>query len=202
MVVPLLDSGSPAALGFAEESGIPFETAIIRNHFVGRTFIEPSQSIRDFGVKIKHNAVRGILGGKRVVLVDDSIVRGTTLLKISAMIRNAGAREVHVRISAPPTIGSCHYGIDMPTRSELIAHRLSVEEIRESIRADTLGYLSLEGLRNVARQLKHGHCDACFSDEYPVRVDSQQSLPQLSLFHSIQEQDQEESEVDGPVRDA
>jgi amidophosphoribosyltransferase len=199
MVVPLLDSGSPAAMGFAEESGIPFETAIIRNHFVGRTFIEPTQSIRDFGVKIKHNPVRGILDGKRVVLVDDSIVRGTTLLKISGMIRNAGAREVHVRISAPPTIGSCHYGIDMPTRDELIAYRLSVEEIRESIRADSLGYLSLEGLRKVSQQLKHGHCDACFSAEYPVPIDSQQSLPQLSLFSSVVEQDGEESDVDEEV---
>jgi amidophosphoribosyltransferase len=199
MVVPLLDSGSPAAMGFAEESGIPFETAIIRNHFVGRTFIEPTQSIRDFGVKIKHNPVRGILDGKRVVLVDDSIVRGTTLLKISGMIRNAGAREVHVRISAPPTIGSCHYGIDMPTRDELIAYRLSVEEIRESIRADSLGYLSLEGLRKVSQQLKHGHCDACFSAEYPVPIDSQQSLPQLSLFSSVVEQDAEESDVDEEV---
>ena len=202
MVVPLLDSGSPAAMGFAEGSGIPFETAIIRNHFVGRTFIEPAQSIRDFGVKIKHNPVRGILDGKRVVLVDDSIVRGTTLLKISGMIRNAGAREVHVRISAPPTIGSCHYGIDMPTRDELIAYRLSVEEIRESIKADSLGYLSLEGLRKVSQQLKHGQCDACFSAEYPVRIDSQQSLPQLSLFGSVVEQDGEETEVDGQVPDA
>jgi amidophosphoribosyltransferase len=202
MVVPLLDSGNSAALGFAEESGIPFETAIIRNHFVGRTFIEPTQSIRDFGVKIKHNPVAGILGGKRVVLVDDSIVRGTTLLKISGMIRGAGAREVHVRISAPPTIGSCHYGIDMPTRGELIAHRLSVEEIRESIKADSLGYLSLEGLRSVSQQLKHGHCDACFSDEYPVRVDSQQPVPQLSLFHSVSERDGQEADGEEPVEDA
>jgi amidophosphoribosyltransferase len=126
--------------------------------------------------------------------VDDSIVRGTTLLKISGMIRNAGAREVHVRISAPPTIGSCHYGIDMPTRSELIAHRLSVEEIRESIGADTLGYISLEGLRSVARQLKHGHCDACFSAEYPVRIDPQESVPQLSLFRSVDEPDGDETD--------
>jgi amidophosphoribosyltransferase len=191
MVVPLLDSGSAAALGFAEESEIPYETAIIRNHFVGRTFIEPTQSIRDFGVKIKHNAVRGILGGKRVVLVDDSIVRGTTLLKISSMIRDAGAREIHVRISAPPTIGSCQYGIDMPTRSELIAHRLSVEEIRRSIKADSLGYMSLDGLRRIAQQLKHGHCDACFSGEYPVSIDSEDSVPQLSLFRTIGEDDDE-----------
>jgi len=199
MVVPLLDSGSQAAMGFAEESGIPFETAIIRNHFVGRTFIEPTQSIRDFGVKIKHNPVRGILGGRRVVLVDDSIVRGTTMLKISGIIRSAGAREVHVRISAPPTIGPCHYGIDMPTRTELIAHRLSVEEIRQSIGADSLGYLSLEGLRKVSRQLKHGHCDACFSGEYPVQIDSQESMPQLSLFHSVREQDDEETDVEEQV---
>jgi len=196
MVVPLLDSGSAAALGFAEESGIPFETAIIRNHFVGRTFIEPEQSIRDFGVKIKHNPVRGILAGKRVVLVDDSIVRGTTMLKISSMMRAAGAREVHVRISAPPTISPCHYGIDMPTRSELIAHRLSVEEIRERIGADSLGYLSLEGLRTVARQLKHGYCDACFSTEYPVAIDSEEAMPQLSLFTSDDEQEGEAGEVD------
>jgi len=202
MVVPLLDSGSPAALGFAEESGIPYETAIIRNHFVGRTFIEPSQSIRDFGVKIKHNAVRGILGGRRVALVDDSIVRGTTLLKISSMIRNAGAREVHVRISAPPTIGSCHYGIDMPTRSELIAHRHSVEEIRESIGVTSLGYLSLEGLRRIAQQLKHGHCDSCFSDEYPVPIDPEQSVPQLSLFRPVGEEDGEEPEADRRVPEA
>jgi amidophosphoribosyltransferase len=202
MVVPLLDSGCPAALGFAEESGIPYETAIIRNHFIGRTFIEPVQRIRDFGVKIKHNAVRGILGGKRVVLVDDSIVRGTTLLKISSMIRTAGAREVHVRISAPPTIGSCHYGIDMPTRSELIAHRLSVEEIRERIQVDSLGYLSLEGLRRVSQQLKHGRCDACFSAEYPVTIDSEQFVPQLSLFRPVGEDDAEEPEVDGREPDA
>jgi amidophosphoribosyltransferase len=196
IVVPLLDSGSPAALGFAEESGIPYETAIIRNHFVGRTFIEPAQSIRDFGVKIKHNAVREILAGRRVVLVDDSIVRGTTLLKISSMIRAAGAREVHVRISAPPTIGSCHYGIDMPTCDELIAHRLSVEEIRESIGADSLGYISLEGLRRVSEQLKHGRCDACFSAEYPVPIDPEQFVPQLSLFHSTDPDDGEEPEVE------
>ncbi len=136
-----------------------------------------------------------------MALVDDSIVRGTTLLKISSMIRAAGAREVHVRISAPPTIGSCHYGIDMPTRSELIAHRLSVEEIRESIGADSLGYLSLEGLRRVSEQLKHGRCDACFSGEYPVPIDPEQSLPQLSLFRLASEPSAEEPEVDPQVPD-
>jgi amidophosphoribosyltransferase len=170
LVVPLLDSGSAAALGYAEESGIPYETAIIRNHFVGRTFIEPAQSIRNFGVKIKHNPIRGVLEGKRVVLVDDSIVRGTSMLKISNMMRGSGAREVHVRISAPPTIRPCHYGIDMPTREELIAANHSLDEIRRAIGADTLGYLGLESLRRTAAQLKHGHCDACFSDDYPVPV--------------------------------
>ena len=137
-----------------------------------------------------------------MTLVDDSIVRGTTLLKISSMIRNAGAREVHVRISAPPTIGSCHYGIDLPTRSELIAHRLSVDEICESIKADSLGYLSLEGLRRVSQQLKHAHCDGCFSAEYPVSIDPERSVPQLSLFRPDDEDDDEESELNRQVPDA
>jgi amidophosphoribosyltransferase len=187
LVVPLLDSGSAAALGYAEETGIPYETAIIRNHFVGRTFIEPAQSIRNFGVKIKHNPIRGVLEGKRVVLVDDSIVRGTSMLKISNMMRTAGAREVHVRISAPPTIRPCHYGIDMPTREELIAANHSVDEIRRAIGADTLGYLSLEALRKASLQLKHGHCDACFSDDYPVPITEDGGLPQLSLFRSSED---------------
>ena len=187
LVVPLLDSGSAAALGYAEETGIPYETAIIRNHFVGRTFIEPTQSIRNFGVKIKHNPIRGVLEGKRVVLVDDSIVRGTSMLKISNMMRTAGAREVHVRISAPPTIRPCHYGIDMPTREELIAANHSIDEIRRAIGADTLGYLSLEALRRTSLQLKHGHCDACFSEDYPVPITEEGGLPQLSLFRSSED---------------
>ena len=185
MVVPLLDSGNVAALGYSEEIGIPYETAIIRNHFVGRTFIEPAQSIRDFGVKIKHNPVRGVLDGKRVVLVDDSIVRGTSMLKISNMMRAAGAREVHVRISAPPTIRPCHYGIDMPTTAELIAANRSVDEIREVIGADTLGYLSLESLRKLGGTLKHASCDACFSDTYPVAITEEAEPPQLSLFRPV-----------------
>jgi amidophosphoribosyltransferase len=188
LVVPLLDSGSAAALGYAEESGIPYETAIIRNHFVGRTFIEPAQSIRNFGVKIKHNPIRGVLEGKRVVLVDDSIVRGTSMLKISNMMRGSGAREVHVRISAPPTIRPCHYGIDMPTREELIAANHSLDEIRRAIGADTLGYLGLDSLRRASAQLKHGHCDACFSDDYPVPVHEDGGAPQLSLFRSVNEE--------------
>jgi len=187
MVVPVLDSGSAAAMGYAEESGIPYEMALIRNHYVRRTFIEPAQAIRHFGVRVKHNAVRGILEGRRVVLVDDSIVRGTTLTKIVQMLRGAGAREVHARISSPPTIGPCHYGIDTPTRGELIAHANSVDEIRAKIGADSLGYLSLEGLRRTAQQLKGGFCDACFSDEYPVPVDAEETTPQLSLFRRVDE---------------
>jgi amidophosphoribosyltransferase len=185
VVVPVLDSGNTAALGYAEEAGIPYEQALIRNHYVRRTFIEPAQSIRHFGVKVKHNAVKGTLAGKRVVLVDDSIVRGTTLTKIVAMIRNAGAHEVHLRVSSPPTVGPCHYGIDTPTREELIAACHSVDEIRELMGADSLGYLSLEGLRRASAVLKHGFCDACFSDEYPVDVGEGGEQPQLSLFRTV-----------------
>ncbi len=189
LVAPVLDSGTSAALGYAEEAGIPYETALIRNHYVRRTFIEPAQSIRMFGVKVKHNAIRGILEGKRVVLVDDSIVRGTTLVKIVSMLRTAGAREVHVRISSPPITGRCHYGIDTPTREELIAHDHSVDEIREIIGADSLGFLTLEGLRRVAEsEFKRGICDACFSNEYPIPVDSEEQLPQLSLFRAVEEE--------------
>jgi amidophosphoribosyltransferase len=189
MIVPVLDSGNAAALGYAEESGIPYETALIRNQYVKRTFIEPSASIRDFRVRIKHNAPKNLVGGKRVVLVEDSIVRGTTLLKLVGLIRQAGATEVHVRVSSPPNIGPCHYGIDTPTREELIAHRHSVEEIRKILGADTLGYLSLEGLRQASKHLKHGICDACFSDDYPIPVDAEREPPQLSLFRPIEADD-------------
>ncbi|MGH0028695.1 MAG: amidophosphoribosyltransferase [Myxococcota bacterium] len=189
VVVPVLDSGNTAALGFAEEAGIPYEQALIRNHYVRRTFIEPAQSIRHFGVKVKHNAGKGTLAGKRVVLVDDSIVRGTTLTKIVSMLRNAGATEVHLRISSPSIVGPCHYGIDTPTREELIASQHSVDEIRKLMGADSLGYLSLEGLRGVGKSLKHGFCDACFSDEYPVEVGDAGETPQLSLFRTVGEGD-------------
>jgi amidophosphoribosyltransferase len=187
IVVPVLDSGNTAALGFAEESGIPYEQAIIRNHYVRRTFIEPAQSIRHFGVKVKHNAVGQILKGKRVVLVDDSIVRGTTLIKLVNMIRSAGAREVHLRISSPPTVGPCRYGIDTPTEGELIANQNTPEEICAIIGADSLGYLSLDGLRKSAEPLKTGICDACFSLEYPVPVENPEIAPQLSLFLDVSE---------------
>ena len=188
VVVPVLDSGNTAALGYAEEAGIPYEQAMIRNHYVRRTFIEPAQSIRHFGVKVKHNAVRGVLEGKRIVLVDDSIVRGTTLTKLVNMLRQAGALEVHVRISSPPTIGPCHYGIDTPTREELIAANHSEEEIRQLIGADSLSYLSLDALRTVAQSLKHGTCDACFSDEYPVPINPEEAPPQLSLFREVEDE--------------
>jgi amidophosphoribosyltransferase len=160
---------------------------MIRNHYVRRTFIEPAQSIRHFGVKVKHNAVRGILDGKRVALVDDSIVRGTTLIKLVTMLRDAGAREVHLRISSPPTIGPCRYGIDTPTQEELIAHQNTPDQIRQIIGADSLGYLSLEGLRRSSEPLKIGICDACFSGEYPVPVENTAAVPQLSLFRDVSE---------------
>jgi amidophosphoribosyltransferase len=170
IVVPVPDSGVPAATGFAEQSGIPFKIALIRNHYVGRTFIEPSQAIRDFGVKLKLNPVRSLLEGQRVVLVDDSIVRGTTSRKIVRIVREAGAREVHMRISCPPTVSPCFYGIDTPTRKELIAATHSVEQIREYLAADTLGYLSMEGLRAAVGDTEGHFCMACYSSEYPTAI--------------------------------
>jgi len=169
LVVPVPDSGVPAATGFAQESGIPFDFGLVRNHYVGRTFIEPAQSIRHFGVKVKLNPVRALIAGRRVVLVDDSLVRGTTMAKIVSMVRQAGAREVHVRISCPPTIAPCHYGIDTPRRAELIAARQTIEQIRGFIGADSLAYLSLEGLyRATGGTPGRGYCDACYTDAYPV----------------------------------
>lgn len=192
MVVPVLDSGNAAALGYAEEAGIPYDTALIRNHYVSRSFIEPTQKIRDFKVRVKHNAIRGFLEGKRLVLVDDSIIRGTTLVKIVGMLRAAGAREIHVRISSPPTTGPCHYGIDTPTSDELIAYTHTIDEIRERIGADSLGYLSLDGMRRTAaKELKRGICDGCFSNEYPVEIDASQSMPQLTLFRAVNEEETE-----------
>jgi amidophosphoribosyltransferase len=168
IVIPVPDSGVPAAIGYAEQSGIPFDFGLIRNHYVGRTFIEPKQSIRHFGVKIKLNPVRCLLEGKRVVVVDDSIVRGTTSKKIIKMIREVGgAKEVHMRISSPPTIGPCFYGIDTPTRQELIASSHLVEEIRKYITADTLSYLSINGLRGIIPH-PEDYCTACFDNKYPI----------------------------------
>jgi amidophosphoribosyltransferase len=170
LVVPVPDSGVSAALGFAEQSGLPFEFGLVRNHYVGRTFIEPRQSIRHFGVKLKLNTVRNLIAGKRIVLVDDSIVRGTTSRKIVSMVRSAGAKEIHVRISCPPTTGPCHYGIDTPRRSELIASSHSVEEICKYIQADSLGYLSRDGMYKAVGDLKADFCDACYTGNYPVPI--------------------------------
>jgi len=171
VVVPVPDSGVAAALGYADESGIPFRQALIRNHYVGRTFIEPSQAIRDFGVKLKLNPVRHLLTGKRVILVDDSIVRGTTSRKIVRMVRTAGAREVHLRISCPPTVSPCYYGVDTPSKRELIAANNTVAEIEKYVEADSLGYLSLSALRKaVDDDEKLEHCYACYTGQYPTHL--------------------------------
>ena len=179
LVVPVPDSGVTAAMGYSAESGIPFRFALIRNHYVGRTFIEPSQSVRDFGVKLKLNPVRALLKGKRVVLIDDSIVRGTTSRKIVRMIRNAGAKEVHMRISCPPTISPCFYGVDTPSKKQLIAANKTVEEIREYIGADSLSYLSLEGLKKACGEgEKVSYCSACYTGKYPTEIiDVEEILP-------------------------
>jgi amidophosphoribosyltransferase len=182
VVVAVPDSGVGAALGFSQESGIPFAWGLIRNHYVGRTFIQPRQGLRSAGVKIKLNPVREAIEGKRVVLIDDSIVRGTTSRKIVHMVREAGAREVHMRISSPPTVSPCYYGIDTPLKSELIASSHSIDEIRRFVEADTLGYLSHEGLlKAVGDAAGRRHCTACFSGRYPVAV-SVPDQEQLRLF--------------------
>lgn len=182
IVVPVPDSGIPAAIGYAEESGIPFEAGLIRSHYVGRTFIEPRQSIRHFGVKLKLNPVKGFFKGKRVIIVDDSIVRGTTSRKIIDMIRNAGAAEIHVRISSPPTAYPCFYGIDTPTKTELIASSYTVSEINEFLTSNTLAYLSIEGLKTSIKNNGHEFCSACFTGEYPIAPPIDQGSRQLTLF--------------------
>ncbi len=184
LVTPVPDSGVPAAIGYAEQSGIPLDLALIRNHYVGRTFIEPQQHIRNFGVKIKLNAMREVLQGKRVVVVDDSIVRGTTSQKIIRMLHEAGATEVHVRISSPPTISPCYYGIDTPTHKELIASVKTLDGIRDFIGADSLAYLSREGLYAFFKGDDTGFCDACFTANYPVLTDDNGKTPQLHLFEA------------------
>ena len=175
VVVPVPDSGVPAAIGYAEEAGLPFELGIIRNHYVGRTFIEPSDSIRHLGVKLKHNANGSILAGKRVVLVDDSIVRGTTSIKIVEMVREAGAIEVHMRIASPPTTDSCFYGVDTPTRDQLLASQMDTEGMARHIGADSLAFISMDGLYRGMGE--HGRdpdqpqfCDACFTGDYPISL--------------------------------
>ncbi len=171
IVVPVPDSGVTAAMGFSHESGIPLQFGLIRNHYVGRTFIEPEQRVRDFGVKLKLNPVRHVLEGKRVVLIDDSIVRGTTSKKIVRMVRDAGAKEVHMRVSCPPTISPCYYGVDTPSKNQLIAANKSVDEIREYIGADSLAYLSLEGLRRAAGESDEKfYCTGCYTGKYPTNI--------------------------------
>jgi amidophosphoribosyltransferase len=170
IVVPVPDSGVPSAVGYAAESGIPFRMGLIRNHYVGRTFIEPSQAIRDFGVKLKLNPIRRMIEGKRVILVDDSIVRGTTSRKIVRLVRDAGATEVHVRIACPPTISPCYYGVDTPRREELIAANNSVEEIRKYLAADSLGYASLPSLRAAVNDTKGNFCTSCYTGNYPTEL--------------------------------
>jgi amidophosphoribosyltransferase len=168
LVFSVPDSSNSAALGFAEESKLPFELALIRNHYVGRTFIQPTQAGRDAKVKVKYNAVREVLEGKSVVMVDDSIVRGTTTRGLVAMVRAGGAREVHMRVSSSPITGPCYYGIDTPNREELIAANMTVDEIAGALGVDSLGYLSLEGMLDSVPDGPDGFCHACFSGDYPT----------------------------------
>lgn len=175
IVVPVPDSGTPAAIGYAQEADLPFELGIIRNHYVGRTFIAPTDHIRHMGVKLKHNANRQLIEGKRVILVDDSIVRGTTSQKIVAMVRDAGAKEVHMRIASPPTMSPCFYGVDTPEKSKLLASRMSIQEMADFIRVDTLSFLTIDGLYRAVGEAKRNnevpqYCDACFTNEYPTRL--------------------------------
>lgn len=175
LVVPVPDSGTPAAIGFAQAAQLPFELGIIRNHYVGRTFIAPTDNIRHMGVKLKHNTNKRLLEGKRVVLVDDSIVRGTTSQKIVAMVRDAGAKEVHMRIASPPTMSGCFYGVDTPDKQKLLASRMTLEEMADFIRVDSLAFLSIDGLYRAAGEANRNadqpqFCDACFTGEYPTRL--------------------------------
>jgi len=182
VIVPIPDSGVCAATGFAEVAGMPLQMGLIRNHYVGRTFIEPQQSIRHFGVRVKLNPVKSILQGRRVVLVDDSIVRGTTSRKIVKMVRASGATEVHLRISCPPTVSPCFYGVDTPRRSELIAATHSLDEIRRYIGADSLGYLSLDGLLSAVDEARPSYCTSCYTGEYPVAFpQNEKTYLQLAL---------------------
>ena len=194
VIIPVPDSGVPSALGYSEEAQIPFELGIIRNHYVGRTFIEPGQEIRNLGVKLKHNANRAKIKGQRVILVDDSIVRGTTSIKIVEMVRAAGATEVHMRIAAPPTTHSCFYGVDTPEREQLLAHRMSVAEMADYIGVDSLAYISIDGLyRAMGEQARNTqmpqYCDACFTGEYPTRLTDREAKAgsQLSLLAEMKQ---------------
>ncbi len=184
IVVPVPDSGVPAAIGYSQQSQIPFELGIIRSHYVGRTFIQPSQEVRNLGVKLKHNANSALIAGKRVVLIDDSIVRGTTSLKIVQMMRDAGAREVHMRIASPPTKHSCFYGVDTPEPAKLLASQMSVEQMRDYINADSLAFVSIEGLYRALGDSRNAddpqRCDACFTGDYPTRLTDAEDRAQES----------------------
>ena len=190
LVVPVPDSGTPAAIGYAQESGIPFELGIIRSHYVGRTFIQPGDQVRHLGVKLKHNANRPLIDGQRVVLIDDSIVRGTTSLKIVQMLRDAGAREIHMRIASPPTRHSCFYGVDTPERAKLLAAQMSVAEMADYINVDSLAFVSVDGLyralgEDMRDEARPQHCDACFTGDYPTHLTDQEDIApadQLSLL--------------------
>ena len=188
LVVPVPDSGVISAMGFAEESGIPYDMGLIRNHYVGRTFIEPQSQIRHFGVKVKLNAVKPVLKGKKVVIIDDSIVRGTTSRKIVKMIRDAGAKEVHIRISSPPILFSCYYGIDTPTKGELLASKYDLKGIKKFLEADSVHYISIEKMLSVFKEEKENFCTACFDGNYPVKIEDKESdTEQLNLFLAPQE---------------
>ncbi len=190
MVIPVPDSGVPAAIGYSKQSGIPFEMGLIRNHYIGRTFIQPLQAQRDLGVKLKLNPVRNLLRDKRIIVIDDSIVRGTTSRKIIRMLREAGAKEVHLRISSPPVTHPCYYGIDTPAQKELIASQKasSIEDIGKELEADSLGYLSIKGLREVLGHPEN-YCYACFTGDYPVDPRGVERSPQMSLFEVSREEE-------------
>jgi amidophosphoribosyltransferase len=194
VVVPVPDSGVCAAMGFSDESKIPLRMGLIRNHYVGRTFIQPQSAIRHFGVKVKLNPVKSILDGKRVVLVDDSLVRGTTSRKIVKMVRQAGAKEVHVRISCPPTISPCFYGVDTPRKSELIAATKTLEEIREFLDADSIGYLSHEGLMSAVGRDSSSYCSSCYTGHYPVSFPQDQAT-YLQLALKLDKGEKSEAEA-------
>lgn len=191
-VIPVPDSGTPAAIGYAEASGIPFELGIIRSHYVGRTFIQPGDGVRHLGVKLKHNANRNLVAGKKIVLIDDSIVRGTTSLKIVQMMREAGAAEVHMRIASPPTMHSCFYGVDTPERSKLLASHMDIEEMRAFIQADSLAFISIDGLYRAVQQDGRSkkcpqYCDACFTGDYPTSLTDQDNLENRDQLKLVNE---------------
>jgi amidophosphoribosyltransferase len=192
LVIPVPDSGTPAAIGYAQQSGIPFELGIIRSHYVGRTFIQPGDQVRHLGVKLKHNANRALITGKRIILIDDSIVRGTTSLKIVQMMRDAGAAEVHLRIASPPTRHSCFYGVDTPERTKLLAHRLDVGGMQDFIHADSLAFVSIGGLYKALGEAQRAdirpqYCDACFTGDYPTRLTDQDERADIDQFEMLAE---------------